>query len=396
MKKTTLLLILGNLSSFGPFVTDFYLPCLPKLAEDFSTSASLVQMSLTASMIGLAVGQLLIGPVADKYGRRRPLLWCLSLFVVATVGCIFSPEIHWFVFFRLWQGMTGASGLVISKAMVADLYTGREMGKFFAALTAIQFVSPILAPVLGGVIFSLASWQGIFIVLGVWGLLLLYAGSRLSETLAVEKRLQMPVRKSFTAFLPVLRNRRFMVMNLFQAFVSAVFFSYISASPFLFQHHFGLSPVNYGFCFAFNAAGLIMGSMLVVRLKRQQSCLLPGTVGLLLTCGLTSFALLAGWPFLVLEAMLFLMIFSCGVLIPVGNALALEAEPEKKGIAAALLGAIAFLFGGLVAPLVGLGDLIHSTVILFMAGALLTLFSWLCARKIFIPQGMAGTTGDPL
>lgn len=383
MKKMTLLLILGNLASFGPFVTDFYLPCLPKLADWFSTSTSLVQMSLTASMIGLAVGQLLIGPVADKYGRRRPLLWCLAFFVVATVGCIVSPKIHWFVFFRLLQGVTGASGLVISKAMVADLYTGSAMGKFFAALTAIQFISPILAPLLGGVIFNLASWQGIFIVLGMWGLLLLCAGSRLSETLAVEKRLQLPIRKSLTAFLPVLRNRRFMVMNLFQAFVSAVFFSYISASPFLFQHQFGLSPMNYGFCFAFNAIGLIMGSMLVVRLKQQQSCLMPGTIDLLLTCGLTSFALLAEWPFIVFEVTLFFMIFSCGMLIPIGNTLALDSERENKGIAAALLGAVAFLFGGLAAPLVGLGNLIYSTVILFMTGALMALFSWLHARQVF-------------
>lgn len=383
MKKTTLLIILSNLASFGPFVTDFYLPCLPRLADYFSTSASLVQMSLTASMIGLAVGQLLIGPVADKYGRRRPLLWCLAFFVVATAGCIFSPEIHSFVFFRLLQGLTGASGLVISKAMVADLYTGREMGRFFAALTAIQFISPILAPVLGGVIFSMASWQGIFIVLGVWGLLLLYASSRLSETLAVENRLQMPVRKSLTAFLPVLRNRRFMVMNIFQAFVSAVFFSYISASPFLFQHHFGLSPMSYGFCFAFNAVGLILGSILVVRLKQERSAMLPGTVGLLLACCLTSLALLLGWTFVVFEAVLFLMIFSCGILIPVGNTLALEAEQDKKGVAAALLGAVAFLFGGLVAPLVGIGNLIYSTVILFMAGAVISLLSCLYAGRIF-------------
>lgn len=383
MKKGKLLLILGNLASFGPFVTDFYLPCLPKLAGYFSTSASLVQMSLMASMIGLAAGQLLLGPVTDKYGRRRPLLGCLAVFVIATVGCIVSPEIHWFVFFRLLQGLTGASGLVISKAMVADLYTGREMGKFFAALTAIQFISPIIAPVLGGAIFSLASWQGIFIVLGAWGLLLLYASSRLSETLAAEKRLQLPVYKSLKAFPPVLRNRRFMVMNLFQAFVSAVFFSYISASPFLFQHHFGLSPMSYGFYFAFNAIGLIIGSILVIRLKQQKSCLVPGTIGLLLTCSLTSIALWLGWPFPVFEAMLFLMIFFCGILIPVGNALALESEEGKKGVAAALLGAVAFLFGGLVAPLVGIGNLIHSTIALFIIGALLSLFACLYARKVF-------------
>lgn len=391
MKKGTLLLILGNLASFGPFVTDFYLPCLPKLAEYFSASASLVQMSLTASMIGLAIGQLLVGPVTDKYGRRRPLLWCLLLFAAATAGCIFAPGIHWFVFFRLLQGLTGASGLVISKAMVADLYSGEEMGRFFAALTAIQFISPILAPVLGGVIFSIASWQGIFIVLGAWGLILLYAASRLRETLAAERRLQLPVLKSLHAFPPVLRNRRFMVMNIFQAFVSAVFFSYISASPFLFQHHFGLSPLNYGLCFAFNAIGLILGSMLVVKLKRQQSCLVPGTAGLLLACLLTSLALLAEWPFAVFEAALFLMIFACGVLIPVGNTLALESEQKNRGIAAALLGAAAFLFGGLVAPLVGIGNLIRSTVVLFLIGAGISAAACLYARSIFARTG----NGEP-
>lgn len=257
MRKGALLLILGNLASFGPFVTDLYLPCLPKLTEFYSTSASYVQMSLTASMIGLAVGQLLIGPISDKYGRCRPLLWCLACFVLATLGCIVSPNVHGFVCCRLLQGLTGASGLVISKAMIADIYTGRELGRFFAAITTIQFVSPIIAPVLGGVIFNLTSWQGVFIVLGLWGLLLLYACTRLQETLSVEKRLQLPVHKSLKAFLPVMCNHQFMVMNLFQAFVGIVFFSYISASPFLFQQHFGLSPMDYSMFFAFNAMGLM-------------------------------------------------------------------------------------------------------------------------------------------
>lgn len=377
------MLILSCLASFGPFVTDFYLPCLPGLTDYFSTTASLVQMSLTATMIGLAVGQLLIGPLADKYGRKRPLVWCMALFVLSTAGCILSPEIHLFVFFRLLQGLTGAGGLVISKAMVADLYTGNQMGKFFATLTAIQFVAPIVAPVLGGVIFSFSSWQGIFVVLGAWGLLLLYASSRLKETLAEEKRMRLPLFKSFRAFGPVLRNRRFMVMNLFQAFVSAVFFSYLSASPFLFQKHFGLSPMEYGFCFAFNAVGLIAGSVFVSRVKRQQRCLMPGTLALLATCLLSSLALLAGWPFFVFEAALFLMIFSCGILIPVGNTLALDSERGNSGIAAALLGALAFLFGGAAAPLVGIGNLLHSTVILLLSGTILSFLACLPARRLF-------------
>lgn len=382
MRKGTLILILGNLASFGPFVTDLYLPCLPRIAEYFSTSASLVQMSLTASMIGLAVGQLLIGPISDKYGRCRPLLWNLALFVIATIGCVASPGVHGFIFCRLLQGLTGASGLVISKAIIADLYSGRELGRFFAALTSIQFISPIIAPVLGGVIFGLSSWQGVFIVLGLWGTLLFYASTRLKETLPAESRLQLPIRKSLEAFLPMLRNHRFMVLNLFQAFVGIVFFSYISASPFLFQQHFRLSPIDYSMFFAFNAIGLIAGSILVIRLKRQQSALIPGSLGLLLTCGLTSLTLLAGGPFKVFEITLFLMIFSCGILIPVGNALALASVQENKGSAAALLGAIAFLVGGIVAPLVGIGNLLHSTLILFMAGAIISLVLCLYARKL--------------
>lgn len=382
MRKGTLLLILGSLASFGPFVTDLYLPCLPKLVEYFSTSASLVNMSLTASMLGLAAGQLLIGPVSDKYGRCRPLLFNLALFVIATIGCIVSPGIHCFVFFRLLQGLTGAGGLVISKAMVADLYTGRELGRFFAALTTIQFISPIVAPVLGGVIFNLTSWQGIFIVLALWGLLLLYSCTRLRESLPVEKRLQLPVVKSFEAFLPVLHNHGFMVMNLFQAFAGAVFFSYISASPFLFQQHFGLSSMDYSMFFAFNAMGLIMGSVLVIRLKQQQRALLPGSIGLLLTSGLASLALLSGWSFGLFEVVLFLMIFSCGVLIPVGNTLALESAHENRGSAAALLGAAAFLVGGIVAPLVGLGNLMYSTVTLFLTGSVVSLLLCLYARKL--------------
>lgn len=381
MKKSLLLIILGNLASFGPFVTDFYLPSLPELADYFSTTASIVQMSLTASMIGLAVGQLLVGPIADKYGRRKPLIYCLSLFVISTTGCLLASEIHWFIFFRLLQGLTGASGLVISKVMVVDIYTGQQANQFFAILTAIQFVAPIIAPVLGGVILSVTSWKGIFIVLGIWGIILLYASLHLKESLDKDKRLQLPVLKSFMAFPSVLRNRRYMTMNIFQAFVGAVFFSYISASPFIFQIHFGLSPMHYGIIFASNAIGLILGSMIVVKLKEQQKYMTPCTIGLLVMCGLTSLTLLRDWGLPLFEISLFAMIFFCGILIPTGNMQALNAEPHKKGVAAALSGALAFLFGGLAAPLVGIGNLIHSTVILFMTCSIMATLSYLYAMK---------------
>lgn len=383
MKKTSLtLVLLGNLASFGPFVTDFYLPSLPELATVFSASAAVVQMSLTASMLGLAAGQLLIGPVSDKYGRRIPLIWSLALFVASTAGCIFSPSVEWFIFFRLMQGLTGASGLVISKVVVTDTFTGNDVAKYFAILSAVQFVAPIVAPVLGGVVLSLLSWQGIFAVLCVWGAALLWGACTMQESLPKERRLRIPVLRSFGCFAEVIRNRRFLVMTLLLAFVSAVVFSYISASPFLFQNRFGLSPMNYSICFACNAMGLVAGSAAVMKSHDARMLLRTGTYGLAAACILTSCALLRSWPFMVFEAALFLMIFCCGVMIPLTTALALDSEPDNKGVAAALLGSLSFLAGGIVAPLVGIGDLLISTVVLFIVNAFISLLLYLYSERM--------------
>lgn len=379
MKKNAFLLVLlGNLASFGPFVTDFYLPSLPELSAYFSASAALVQMSLTASMLGLAVGQLFIGPVSDKYGRRMPLIWSLLLFVAATVGCMLSTTIEWFVCFRFMQGLTGASGLVISKVVVTDRFTGNEMTRYFAILAAVQFVAPIVAPVLGGAVLSLTAWQGIFMVLCAWGTVLLWGSWRMEESLPVERRLHLPVLRSFGYFARVLRNRRFLVMTLLLAFVSAVVFSYISASPFLFQNHFGLTPMRYGVCFACNAVGLVAGSAAVMKIRNAKAILRWSVYGLMATGILTACALLRAWPFLAFEASLLLMIFCCGALIPLTTTMALDAEPDNKGVAAALLGSLSFLAGGIVAPLVGIGDLLVSTVVLFVVNAFvsLLLYGW--------------------
>ncbi len=379
MKKTTLLLLLlGNLASFGPFVTDFYLPGLPRLAEFFAAPAAVIQTSLTASMLGLAIGQLFIGPLSDKYGRRTPLIGSLLLFVAATAGCIFAPSVEGFIFFRLLQGLTGASGLVISKVVVTDRFSGDAQAKYFAILAAIQFVAPIVAPVLGGAVLTLTSWQGIFILLGIWGVVLLAGAYGMEESLPAARRLDIPVLKTFGGFVQVVRNRGFLVMTLLLAFVSAVVFAYISASPFLFQNHFGLTPMDYSLCFAGNAFGLVAGSAVVMKTHDTKAILRAGIYGLAAASVLTSCALLLAWPFLLFEATLFLMIFCCGALIPLTTALALDAEPDNKGTAAALLGSLSFLAGGIVAPLVGIGDLTVSSTVLFLvnAGAALALYRY--------------------
>ncbi len=375
------MIILGNLTAFGPFVTDFYLPCLPEMTRYFSATPSLVQVSLTSGMLGLAVGQLIIGPISDEYGRRKPLLWCLLLFFLSTVGCMLSRSIFPFIVFRLFQGITGASGLVISKAILSDSFTSHDLAKYFAVLAAVQGVAPVLAPLLGGVSYSLSSWQGTFCVLGVWSLWLLYACWQLKESLNKDSRLRVPIYKSFLCYFPILRNGRYIVMNLLLGFATAALMSYISASPFIFQIHFGLSPMQYSLCFAFNAVGLVIGSMVIMKIPDLTTGAKISAVGLFSTCLLASLALLMGLPFFFFESALFLMLFCVGMVTPVTITLALNSVSENRGMASALIGAIPYLLGGIVAPLTGIGNMIHSMTFFLTFSSAVCLILYLVSRR---------------
>lgn len=381
MSKKTLVFILGNLTAFGPFVTDFYLPCLPELTSYFSASASLIQVSLTAGMLGLAVGQLLIGPITDKYGRKRPLLWCLMLFVLSTAGCMLSTHIIPFIGFRLLQGLTGACGLVISKVIITDSFSSAELTKYFAILAAVQGTAPIVAPVVGGAAFSLSSWQGAFAVLGLWAIGLLWACFGLDETLKEEDRLKMPVWKTFRCYAAVVRNRHYLVMNLWQGFVSAALIAYISASPFIFQNHFGLTPMEYSLCFAGNALGLVAGSSVVMKIKNLEAATKWSTIVLVCMAVCILLALLLALPFVLFEVFLFAMLVCVGLLTPATITLALRSVKENRGMAAALLGAVPFLLGGIVAPLTGLGNIVRSTALSIVVCALVCLCLWEISRR---------------
>lgn len=381
MKRNKLLVILGNLTAFGPFVTDFFLPCLPELTSYFDASASIIQTSLTAGMLGLAAGQLLLGPVSDKYGRKRPLLCCLALFVLATIGCMLSTSIRIFVLFRLLQGLTGAGGLVISKAIVADTFTAQDLTRNLAILAAIQGAAPIVAPVLGGVAFSLSSWQGTFVVLTDWAVILCFMCRDLEESLREEDRLDMPVLQSFRSYIPVLRNGRYLVMNFIQGFASAALMAYISASPFIFQNHFGLSPMMYSICFACNAAGLVIGSAVVMKISNLAKATTAGVTGLVAMCICASAALLAALPFAIFEIFLFLMLFCVGMITPVAMTRALNVINGNRGVASAMLGAVPFLLGGIVAPMTGIGNMLHSTVIIIVGCSLVCLLLYLVSLK---------------
>lgn len=375
--KLYILIIIGIVSAFGPFVTDFYLPALPALSGYFESTASLVQFSLTFSMIGLAVGQLIIGPLSDKYGRKRPLLISLFLFCASTLGCLYAPDIYWFVFFRLIQGLAGSGGVVISKSIAIDLYQGQELTRFFSMLSSVQGLAPICAPVLGGILLEITDWKGIFWVLMGIGIFLIIALSFFRESLDMDKRTKGTVLSTFRHYVPVLRNKQFMRFVLVQAFAMGVMFTYIAASPFIFQNHFGLSPIHYSLCFGVNALGIMFGSLMVAKFKDAYRALQAGTLGFGVMSLIFAIALIFSSSVWLVEVVLFCFLIFLGLILPSSTTLALDLERENSGNASALLGFLMFLFGGVLSPLTGIGNMLYSTSIIIVAccaGA------WICTR----------------
>lgn len=357
-------------SAFGPFVTDFYLPALPAMGAFFDTSASMVQLTLTVSMVGLGVGQLFIGPLSDRYGRKMPLLASLVLFIASTVGCLGASSIGVFILFRFLQGVAGAGGVVISKSIATDLYTGRRLARFFSMLSSVQGLAPICAPVLGGVLLLVTDWHGIFYVL------LAIAAGVLFFTIAFResqpKGIQGSTLTAFAAYLPVLRNRVFMRYVGVQALAMGVMFAYIGSSPFVFQEHFGLSPLAYSLCFGVNSLGMMGGSLLILCFGQARQALRVGVTGFLVMSGVVALVLLLGASVWVVEGAFFFLLVCLGMILPTSTTLALEPVRGSSGSASAVLGFLAFLVGGICSPLAGVGDMLVSTSVVIVICAACT------------------------
>ena len=233
--RVFILIFLGMLTAFGPFVTDMYLPTFPEMADFFHTSSSMVQLGLTASMIGLAAGQLFFGPLSDKYGRRPLLIAGMFLFLVSTLGCVYSQTALQFVGWRLVQGIAGASGIVISRSIAADKYAGRELAKMLGIIGAINGVAPVAAPMGGGMLAESIGWQGIFWCLFCIGILLLAGSFHLTESLPAANRRKTDWTDVFRGFGAVLRNRQYLCYILQFGFAQGVLFANISSAPFIMQ-----------------------------------------------------------------------------------------------------------------------------------------------------------------
>ena len=380
--KLFLVLLLGVLSAFGPFVVDLYLPSLPQLASFFETNASMTQLTLTTAMIGLALGQLLLGPLSDKFGRKKPLIISLVIYIISTVLIVFSPNIETMIVLRVIQGLSSAGSVVISRAVATDLYRGREMTRFFGLLMTINGLAPIISPILGSLLLEYISWKGVFVFLALIGVIVLIFSFRLKESLSVENRLQGSIFSTFLTFGVIIKNRLFMSYVGIQSFLLGSMFAYIAASPFILQSFYGLSAFIFSLCFGANGAALVIGANVGGKLPNRKAL----AIGVLafLVAALYTIAVLIIQPYwLFVEIGFFAMLLLMGITFPAISSLAMESERQYAGSASALLGFAPFFLGGVVSPLVGIGNIFYSTSFVILVCALLALsIYWVIRHKI--------------
>ncbi|HEO8419715.1 TPA: Bcr/CflA family multidrug efflux MFS transporter [Yersinia enterocolitica] len=386
-KRLQIAFLLGSLSLLGPFTIDTYLPAFPTIVEEFHTSASLVQVSLTTCLLGLGLGQLIIGPMSDVQGRRKPLLIFLGLYLLSSLVCAIAPNISMLIVARFIQGFAAAGGLVISRAVVRDLYSGRELTKFFATLMLIGNLGPIVAPIIGGAILSFANWKVVFLVLTCVGAILTVVVSfKLEETLPAEKRVPSNIKQVVMNFGSLLKDREFAGYAFTQGFTTAGIFAYVSGISFVYQNIYGVSPQVFSLLFGINGVGLIIGTQLVGRLSRfSEKTFLKSGLALSMSASiLLVIAILLHAPLLAVAIPIFLFVTSISIIGTSSFSLAMETKGHMAGSASALLGLLPFLLGSLTAPLVGIGGehtAVPMGIIIFASSLLAFLSYYVLVRK---------------
>lgn len=360
-----LIVFLGLLSAFGPFVIDMYLPALPEMTEVFHCDSSAVQLGLTFCMVGLAAGQLLFGPASDKYGRKAVLVFSLIIFVAASVICCFSRSIVAFTAARFLQGIGGAGGIVLSRSVAADMYSGRELAKLIAILSAINNLAPVAAPVAGGGVAHVWGWQGIFIILLILGVILLVMSIPLQESLEKEKRFIGRLISSVKGYKRVLAIKGFTAYSIVYALAMGALFAYISATPFIVQDIYGFSELRFSLVFAVNAIALAAGSALSLRFSAMYKAALCGSViGCILAAAGAVTALLGLSNFMIYEIPTFVMLFGIGLVLTGSTSQAMNLGRNCAGAASAVIGGIGYIAGGLISPLVSYGEICVTSFLL--------------------------------
>lgn len=387
--KVPLIILLGALAAIGPFSIDMYLPGLPNIAKYFSTDISNVQLTLTSYFFGIAFGQIFYGPLVDRFGRKRPLLIGLAIYLISSVGCALSPSVWALIGFRFLQSLGACAGMVISRAVVRDSFSPHEAAKAFSQILLVMGIAPIIAPSLGGIIIANFSWRVIFFLLvALSSVLLVWCFFLLPETKKPDPQVSLLPSSVFSGFLTVIQVPRFWVYVTLSSLASAVMFAYISGSPFVFMRLFGLGETEYAWVFGLNASGLILSSQLnrILLSKFEAEAVLKNLsrfylpLGILLIC-----AIYFSWPKFSVYALIFCMVAIYGFIFPNASALALSPFSQNAGSASALMGflqmvlavcssgLVSLLHDGTAFPMVGvmsgLGFLAFGVILFFGAAA---------------------------
>ncbi|MER7581397.1 multidrug effflux MFS transporter [Kitasatospora sp. NPDC097691] len=374
--------VLGGLTALGPLTTDLYLPGLPAIADDLVAEPAAVQLTLTFSMFGVAAGQLLFGPLSDRFGRRPPLLAGLVVYTLSSVVCALAPNLSVLIAARFVQGAAGSAGLVIGRAVSRDRFQGVALLRFMASIALISGLAPILAPIVGAQLLRFTSWRGTFGTLTALGLLLtLAAFGALRETLPPETRETGGVGATLRAMGRLLRNLPFLGLALTSSLAFGALFGYISGSSTVLQHVYQVSPQTYSLLFGLNSVAIVVMTQLngrVLAPRFTARALMLGSLAVAVAAGAALVLLTTVWDFGLVGfcAPLFVMMGSLGVLLPNTAAQALGlVEPQVAGTASALLGTGNFLVGAVVAPLSSLGgrpSAVLLAVVVLVCGLLAT------------------------
>ena len=350
--------VLALLTVFGPISMDLYLPVLPALTTELQSAASMAQLTITACLLGLALGQLIAGPLSDRYGRRRPLLVGVGAYIVFSATCALSPTIETLIAARFVQGLAGAVGIVIAQAAGRDLYSGGRLVRYYGRLTVLAGLAAIVGPVIGGQLAKVTDWRGIFVFLAAVGVIVLLASLMvMRETLPVVERTSGGLIQTGRDLRILISDRVFLGAVLMTGFLNAAIFAYLAGATYVLQGMYGLSPQGYSMAFGLNSLGFMVFGFLAGRLAERWSE--TGTLAVGLTmCGAGASALMVTtlWhlPLIVLCGSLFLLVSGVAATTPSTTSLALAEYPHVAGTASSLLGVARFAFGAVSAPLVGL------------------------------------------
>lgn len=377
-----LILYLVLLSAFGSFVNDMYLPTLPEMVRAFHTTTSTVQLGLTFGMIGLGVGEMILGPLSDRFGRKPVLVVALIVFCIGAACSVWSKTIHIFIWWRLVQGLGASGGYFLARTIPADLYQGKALAKVMALVGAINGFAPASAPVIGGLVSSAVGWRGIFWILFGFGALLLFLTPAFKESLPKSRRVTGKFGVAFKNYRILAHNKFFVTHVMLKGSALGILFGYISSAPFIIQDHYGYTQLQFGLFMGFNALFVACGAMTALKFKplKRSAVIAARAMTGVAAAQFACFYLVDN--FWVYEILNLPLMFCLGMIFTVGNTLAMNEGRQCAGDASAMIGLAGYIFGAVVSPLVGIGNIMHSTAIAIGVLAITTLLFAHLSREL--------------